>query len=180
MTGPTRDRACAEIREAIHSRFDVGDGASPESRLADHLATCTACREFEADLRVIRRGLASTPELELPDAVLREVWARTIDAERRPTPGFGFRWRALAAAAALVLLAIVGVWRLGIPEPEPSPQQIAEAKRQTRLVLQLTTDALRRTERASVRGVLGEEVSPALRRVPIRWAPASTKQRSGS
>jgi len=47
-------------------------------------------------------------------------------------------------------------------------------------VLQLTSRALRRTERAAVQKVLTDEVSQALRRVPISWPEPGAAQRSGS
>ena len=171
---------CRSAAEAIHGLIDSEIiAATLKQRFAEHLSRCERCRGLQADLLAIRQTLRATPELELPDRALQQVWERTTRAE--PSPAAGRRWPALAAAAAIVALALLGLWPRGGPVPEgPSPEQLEQAARQARMVLRLTADALQRSERAALRDVLSEEVAPALRRVPIAWPEKNANQRRGS
>jgi hypothetical protein len=165
-TGPSPD--CAAAREAIHDLLDaeIVDARRTE-RLQAHLAACEACRELGSDLRSIQGTLRALPSLRLPDAVLEGVW-KEADSARRP--GAGSRWTWLAAAAAVVLLAVVGVRRLDpAGKDEPDAEELLRASRQARMVLRLASEALQRAKDVAVDDVLGDEVSPALRRLPIDW-----------
>ena len=57
---------------------------------------------------------------------------------------------------------------------------MARAIEEIRMVLGLTARALRDARQAAVEDVLADEVSPALRRVPIRWPGESEKKRRES
>ena len=50
------------------------------------------------------------------------------------------------------------------------PEYARQVAEDTRRVLALTSIALRKTERAAIRGVLADRVSTSLDRVPIDWA----------
>ena len=172
--------ACDRSREVLHQLLD-GDlmGADLRSALHAHLAECEACRDFEADLRQIQSTLAALPAVPFSDDALAEVWSRTSRA-RAGSGGFsrrGFDWR-VAAAAAVVTIGLVGTWWSGAPEPAgPTEHELARAATEARMVFGMTADALRKTERATVEGVLADEVAPALRSVPIQWPGTSGKQR---
>jgi hypothetical protein len=110
--------------------------------------------------------------------VLERVWDRTTRAGGRRARGW--RWN-LAAAAAVVAIVLSGLWlRNGSAPTGPTDAELARAAREARMVLQLTSHALRRTERAAVQEVLTDEVSRALRRVPISWPERGATPRSGS
>jgi anti-sigma factor RsiW len=153
--------------------------AGSKQQLEAHLAGCAACREFASEMRVIQDGLRSLPELTLPDDVLDEVWNLTTRARRAPVRVR--RWHLAAAAAAVLVMVLAGIWlRNGSAPTGPSEAELAQAAREARMVLELTSRALRRTERAVVRDVMTDEVSRALRRVPVQWPERSAAQRRGS
>lgn len=161
---------CREAHEAIQLALDADMmEAGTRQELDAHLSDCAACREHEAEMRTIQRALRSLPSPELPDAALEQVWDRTTRA-KRPSRTWGPGWRKLAVAAAVTAVAVVGVlkWDGNVPG-EPTETELRRAAHEARAVLGLTSQALRRTEQAAFRDVLVNEVSPALRRVPIDW-----------
>ncbi len=167
----TTDFGCPEARRAIQVALDADLMEAVErQRLEAHLAQCVDCREHESEMRTIQQTLRSLPSPELPAAALQEVWDRTTRADQRPTlRAWGPGWRNLAAAAVLII-AVVGVlrWDGRIPG-EPTDEELRRAADEARVVLGLTSQALRKTEQAAFRDVLADEVSVALRRVPIEW-----------
>ena len=125
-------------------------------------------------MRRIQGGLRSLPELKLPDEVLEQVWARTTSA-RRTRP-----WYYAAAAAAIVVTVLGGVWlQQNGTDPQPTEAELRQAALEARLVLGLTSRALREGGQKAVDRVLAGEVSEALQKVPIRW-PKENVERSGS
>jgi len=170
---------CTQAREAIHATLDVDlvDAALRE-RLDAHLERCADCREHAREHRRIQQGLRSLPTLELPDELLARVWAETTQAAARPA----VRPRFLGLAAAAVLaVALVGTWLLREPVQQgPTEAELQQAAAEARMVLQLASKALLQTEKAAFQEVLTEEVSEALRRVPIEWPERSVAQRRGS
>ena len=181
MSGP--NPTCVLARGAIHRTLD-GDPLAPLApeevqALATHLEECSGCRETRDELTQMRDALAALPQLPLPAADLEAVLARTTRRPRRfwQLPAGRLDWR-LAAAAALVVLAAFVMW----PESDPAPSQaeIRQAEAEARLVFKLTLDALKRTQRVTVDEVLGGEVSPALRRVPVKLPGAPPARGTGS
>ena len=175
----TPDReACSRAQELIHRVLD-GElmDASLHVELDEHLAGCASCRDVRDELTAIQRELQALRTEPLPDAALRQVWAETTDAEasRRRFPGWGLDWRA-AAAAAVLAVALFGLGRSFQPE-RPDPQELAKAETEARLVLELASSALGRTEHVAVDGVLAGEISPALRRMPLRLGVANAEER---
>jgi predicted anti-sigma-YlaC factor YlaD len=168
---------CLEAREAVHVSLDAElTDADLKRRLVDHLARCASCREFDSEVRAVQVGLRSLPESKLPDPVLEEVWNRTTRS-RRAHPWY----YAAAAAAAVVVMVLGGLWLRNGTEPrELSEPELQRATREARMVLQLTSQALRRTERAAVDDVLNDGVSQALRRMPVQWTGRGAAQRGGS
>jgi len=171
---------CAGAREAVHATLDTElVEAGLKQRLELHLSGCTACREFAEELRAIQGGLQSLPELELPDEVLQRVWDRTTRARRAHS--WARPRNFAAAAAAVVVLVLGGLWIQREPVPAgPTEAEMRQAAGEARMVLQLTSRALRKTEVAAFRDVLTDEVSEALRRAPIRWPERSVAERRGS
>ena len=171
---------CAEAREAVHTMLDDGlVEAGQKQRLEMHLSGCSVCRDFAEELGAIQGGLQSLPELQLPDEMLQRVWDRTT----RAGPARSWVWsrNVAAAAAAVVVLVLGGLWIQREPVPAgPTEAQLRQAAIEARLVLQLTSRALRKTEAAAFRDVLTDEVSEALRRAPIRWPEQSAAERRGS
>ena len=171
---------CAEAREAVHATLDAElVEAGLKQRLELHLSECSACREFAEELRVIQGGLQTLPELELPDEVLQRVWDRTTRS--RPVRFWSRSRSFAAAAAAVVVLVLGGLWiqREAVPAG-PTDAEVRQAAIEARMVLQLTSRALRKTEAAAFKEVLTDEVSEALRRAPIRWPERSAAERRGS
>jgi anti-sigma factor RsiW len=176
MSPATDPLGCNEAREAIHVSLDADlMDAGLQQRLEAHLAGCARCRELASELRAVQGGLRSLPELKLPDEVLQRVWQRT-SRSRRTRP-----WYLAAAAAAVVLTVLGGLWlRNGSESTGPTEAELRRAAREARMVLRLTGQALRRTERVAFDDVLTDEVSRALRRMPIQWGERGGAERSGS
>ena len=179
---PPQSPACARARELIHQVLD-GDlmEAAVRAEIDGHLETCTACREFRGELSLIQQGLRGLPVTPLPDDGLEQVWDRTIRSRKViRLRGWGFDWRFAAAAAVIFLAAFLGIqtWNAPPRSPEPSRTELTRAAREMRLVLSLTSGALHKTGTVAVKNILADEVSPALRRVPVRWpAGAADGQR---
>jgi len=155
---------CTEARAAIHRRLD---GEALEAVLAAglerHLAGCPGCRRAEAELADVQVRLRAVRLPPMPDADVRAVLART---SRAPRAVHAVGWRAAAVAAAVLLAVLLGSWIERTRRPDPI--ELARAANEARYVLALTGRALDRTERAAVGRVLAGEVSPALRRVPMK------------
>jgi len=161
---------CERARELIHQ---VLDGELMDARFREqlhvHLAGCEECREVEADLGRIQTGLRGLAELPLSDAALQEVFASTSRSGGNPSPWMErvLDWRFVAAAAVLVV-ALAGAWQWIQPaRNEPSAAELAQALEETRMVLEMTAEALRKAKRVGVDDVLTDQVAPALREMPI-------------
>lgn len=166
---------CEQAMEQIHQVLD-GDlmDAADRRELDLHIEGCAACGQASAELHAIQRTLRSLDLAAFPDAALETVWDRTT----RQRGGRRIHdWGGLAAAAMLAF-ALLGVWEVGGPrQAQPTQAQLDAATEQARMVLNLTARALRKTERAAVDRVLADEVSPALKSVPIQWPGSSTTGR---
>ena len=191
--------SCSEVREAIHERLDGPIPADRQQEVETHLDSCTACRDFRRGLLAVGDTLRSALAFPLPGDVLENVWVRTIraGAPHRSGPTRRLPWWAAAAAAVLVLASLPAVMRLArmtsgrwlaeertnptAAHDRSDPAALARAGQEARMVLAVTARALRRTERAAYDRVLVGEVSPAVRRIPIRWpeAPPPDSRRSG-
>jgi predicted anti-sigma-YlaC factor YlaD len=160
---------CIEAREIIHEMLDGPIPAERAAALETHLDACDACRDFQAELLLVQRGLRDLSEIPMPDDALEEVWVRTVRAEGRGVAisAWKKRWRHLAAAAALVLVATFAVWKLQPDQPAgPTEEEVAIARAQLEQVLGLTGSAIQRTQRAAGQ-VIQDKVSPSLQRIPI-------------
>jgi anti-sigma factor RsiW len=178
-----RGLSCESARGLIHRLLDgeLMDVVRREE-LEDHLASCTACREARQELGAVQDALRDLPEFPMPDMALQEVWKRTTRSGPATESGRGKArsyWRPAVAAAALAL-ALWAAWSAGEVRSKPTPAEVARAAEETRMVLGLTARALRDAQQAAVKEVLVDEVSPALRRVPIRWPGATNKKRRAS
>jgi anti-sigma factor RsiW len=167
---------CEQAIERIHQILD-GDlmDAAQRQELESHLSNCDGCRKADAELRTIQQALSALPADELPEDALEQVWTRTTKARLKPA----YHW-SIAAAAAVLVLALLGLWQIGAPGvAEPTQAELDRAADEARMVLGLTAQALRKTEQAVFKSVLTDEVSPALKSVPIKWPGAAAGRRKG-
>jgi len=162
---------CEQAREAIHALLDADlVDADVKHAARAHLAGCATCREFEADLRETQTKLRSLPELVLPERAFQEVLDRTVRASRSNRPAQSSGWRQFAAAAAVLFVAMLAVWQGRESHPTgPTERELRQAAAEVQMALGLTSGAIRRTQQAAIREVLVDEVSPALKKVPIAW-----------
>jgi anti-sigma factor RsiW len=176
------DRACDAFRRRIH---EVLDGelmdAARRAELDAHLEACDACRAFEAEMRQVQSALQSAPARTLPDEWLEQVFAETSRAPvRRASSGFwSTGWR-VAAAAAILAAALWGFWPSGHDTGEYTQAELEQAAAEARLALKLTANALARAERVGIEEVLEDQVSPALKRVPVNLPAAPERAREKS
>lgn len=160
--------ACDRYREWNHARLDGDLDAEGARALDAHLEVCASCRDEAASFDGVAAGLRRLRPEPMPDAVLETVLERTARANRArvvPFPSRRAAWIGLAAAA-LVAAILVPSW-LGRPD-RPSADEVARARRDAQFALAIVAKTIRRAETAGDR-VLTDEVSPALRRIPIRW-----------
>jgi len=186
---------CRRARKAIHEILD-GDKLDEDRSLwlQEHLPRCADCREFDAEMRSMQGALRSLPVSQFPDAALDRVWEQTIRQDQAsPRRNWRIDWRSFAAAAVLTAAAF-GLWQWNRPDdlderaqtvglividPErvrSDPEYARQIAEETRRVLGLTSDALRRTERAAFQGILVDEVGGALGKVPVHWPEQDDEQ----
>lgn len=162
--------ACDRYRGWIHSRIDGDLDADAARELRAHLGSCASCRDEATSLEMVAVGLRDLRPETMPDAAFEAVLAHTSGSSRGRVVPFVRRraaWIGLAAAAAVVVAAIlVPSWRGG--PVGPTPEETARARQEAQMALAIAAKALRRAETAGDR-VLTDEVSPALKRIPIRW-----------
>lgn len=161
---------CETIQERIQDRMDGPVPAEVAQEIELHLTTCRECREFQGGLLRVRAELQALPEVPFPDDALEDVWRKTVANRVAPQRRAGAWW--LAAAAAIFVVAVL-VRLAGPADPAPTRAEMARAERDTRIALGAVARALRTTERTTVHRVLAHEVSPVLRRIPVRWPKAA-------
>jgi len=173
----TQGMTCSTAMESFHRVLDNDlMEATERQSMQAHLAVCSECAEKAAQLREMQDLLRGMAEQPMPDDAVEEVWERTVrspDARTRP------RWRdwRLAAAAAVVVFATwIGILQFPVINGERENDEALKAAQEVRMVLQLTANALKRSEEVAFREVFTEEVSPALQKVGILW-PRATRNR---
>lgn len=164
---------CSTAMECLHRVLDADlMEARERQRMEDHLAACPECAEGAAQLREMQDLLRGMAEQPMPDDAMEEVWERTVRAPEVRTRPRWQDWRFAAAAAVVVVAAWIGFEN--VPDRTPGPDLAAQqAAEDVRLVLQLTANALKKSEEVAFREVFAQEVSPALQRVGIQWPSAS-------
>ena len=178
--------SCEDAYRAIQKRADGLLSVAAGRVLDDHLAVCETCHGYAEELSSLRSALSSLPEVPFPDDALEAVWYRTVRAEPQRASVIRRWWWPVAkglAAAAVIAIAVMGSRAFFRPaEPTLSEQELARLAAETRLVFELTNSALRRVERAAMEGLVVEQLSPVLRRLPINWNPTkeSESRRTGT
>ena len=161
---------CTEAMETFHRVLD-GDlmDADDRTRMESHVAVCSECAEKAAQLRELQDLLRGYAEAPLPDEVLQGVWQKTVRSPEAQAPRRSFDWRFAAAAAAVVLVAWVGMRGWVGTQPHPEEELARQTAEEARMVLQLAANALKRSERAAIKEVFTDEISPALRKAGVKW-----------
>lgn len=146
-------------RALIHRSLDGEALDADERRRLERLLRsdpeARALHEMQAALRRL-------PTERFPDTALQQVLRRTSRRRRLHAAGW--------AAAALLLLAIglPALRELTVPPtPEYSAEEIAEAERQLAQVFGFTSETIGRSTLGETLEVFRDEVSPALRRLPL-------------
>jgi hypothetical protein len=125
---------CRELTQRAIDRLTGEIGPEEDRELAEHAASCAACRE---ELESVRgaweflgedRGAEASPEfLRRGRALLEDEMLRSRVRDFRPRP----RWIRPAAQAAAILLALgvgyLAAGRRSAPMPAPSPTEPAKA-----------------------------------------------------
>ena len=158
---------CEQIRRHIHEAHDdASTGTLPEV-VSSHLAACSACREFDADLSSLSLALRALPRAPLPADALDAVWRETIHARPGVAPTAAGFWRVAAAAVFVTALSAATLYFVFAPAPPlgPSTLELARASAQAEMVFGYTARALAATRHAAADRVLASKVSPAVRGV---------------
>ncbi len=178
---------CETARRLMDDRLDGEIGPVAIIDLEVHLGGCPACREIVSGLETLASGLSGLPLETMPDEDVDAVLARTIgrrtasDPETMRSRASFRRPRLVVAAAAAVLATAVVVplvLRQFVPV-EPSTAEVEQAAYEARMVLAVAARAVRSAETVRDR-VIAREVSPALRRVPVRWSQVAFPRRNGA
>jgi hypothetical protein len=117
---------CDDVRSVVSAALDEHVDAGLRSTVDAHLATCTACTEFEAHLHALRQRLRLEPVGTVPDLTARvheAIVTRTAEPHRRRPRTRLVPLAAAAVAAALVAGAVVRV--AGAPTP-PAAADLAD------------------------------------------------------
>jgi predicted anti-sigma-YlaC factor YlaD len=164
---------CEETRRHIHEAHDDDRGAPLPELVRAHVAACTACRDFEGDLRALTDALRALPPAPLPGDVLDAVWRRTIRARPAVAATTIRPWRLAAAAAFVTVLSTASLYFVFAPArpPGPSSVELARASAQADMVFGYTARALAATRDAAADRVLASKVSPAVRGVVASHPP---------
>jgi len=189
---------CEQVRAWTHRLLDADPrdplSASDLAARDRHFAGCKPCRLEAEEMQQVQYQLQSLSMDALPDSILDSVLEQTV-RRRSHNPFFGFMvdWR--LAAAAVVTVALIGFTGLYRTEPAGPPaapidraqvdtipqEDLERAAQEARVALAVTSRALRRGGAAAhrAREVIRDEVSTALREIPIQWPTASEPGRQG-
>ena len=138
--------------DLIHKALD-GESLSEEERrrIADD--------PLYLELRRMQQALRELPAERFPDAALEPVLQKT--RRRRSI------WAVTGWAAAAMLILAVGLPLLRPNTSDFSAAEIAAAERQLEQVFGFTSSTIDRSARQNAEQLLRDDVSPALRRVPL-------------
>ncbi len=169
---------CATALETFHRVLD-GDlmDAADRQAMEAHLQVCSGCAEQAGQLREVQDILRGMAEQPMPGDAVEEVWRQTVRAPRVRTRRGWRDWRFATAAAIVAAAVLIGLQTGPFDNPQNEEQVARQAAEEARMVLQLTANALKRTEEVAFREVFAEEVSPALQRVGILW-PRRSRDRN--
>ncbi|MBI3923299.1 MAG: zf-HC2 domain-containing protein [Armatimonadetes bacterium] len=81
---------CRQVKRLLNDYVDARLDASRKQRLEEHFASCEACRQLSAKMRLLRNELQSLPHASTSDQFLRR-----LQAELPSSPKVGF-WQHLA------------------------------------------------------------------------------------
>ena len=97
---------CERYRHAISARLDGEDAEVDSAVLAGHLATCSACRNWEADVVTLTRSVhvaSADPIPDLTPAILAAIGREPAPSRLDPT---ALRWGLVAVAGVQLVLAV--------------------------------------------------------------------------
>jgi predicted anti-sigma-YlaC factor YlaD len=97
---------CESYRHAISARLDGEDAGVDAAVLAAHLATCSGCRNWEADVVTLTRSVrvaSADPIPDLTPAILTAIGREPAPSRLDPT---ALRWGLVAVAGAQMVMAI--------------------------------------------------------------------------
>jgi anti-sigma factor RsiW len=122
------DMACGQFEGLISARLDEPLTSNDERLLNEHLATCAACREFEAALMGQRRMVRGLPSVTMAEATTKPLIADTA----RPRIWQYQLAIPLPVAALLALVMGIGWWLALRPSddsavPSPGSERLARS-----------------------------------------------------
>ena len=191
---------CEAARRLMDLRLDGEIGPAEAIELEVHLNGCTSCREVASGLEAVAAGLLRIPLEKMPDEDFRAVLDRTVGVRSSRAGSLGgsqagsagavpgaraSRRRSYLALAAAVLAATLlvpfAIWYLTPSDPANlTAAEVDEAAREARMVLAVAAKAVRSAETTARDRVIGGEVSPAIRHVPVRWNQVAPSRRNGA
>ncbi|MGH9004957.1 MAG: zf-HC2 domain-containing protein, partial [Acidimicrobiia bacterium] len=97
---------CDSYRHAISARLDGEATDLDAATLAGHLATCSACRNWEADVVSLTRSVrvaSADPIPDLTPAILAAIGREPVSSRLDPT---ALRWGLAAVAGVQLVIAL--------------------------------------------------------------------------
>lgn len=155
---------CESIRHRLHEILDEAGSDPRPAEVEAHLASCTPCREWLAEIEALQTSLRALPRAPLPPVALDAIWAKSVRSPRARLR-IPQVWRAAAAAVVVTALGATTLYFISTPVPtaEPTAAELARAEAQAELVFGYTARALRAARHATERDVIADTVSPAVR-----------------
>ncbi|MGC8669287.1 MAG: zf-HC2 domain-containing protein [Chthonomonadales bacterium] len=117
---------CKEVRNTLGAFVDGEVSAAERGRIAQHLATCAACRREEQALRQALDALRHSRPEAAPSGLQTGFYARLAEPQPVRMPILGFARPLAGLVAVLLLIAFVralpryAAGRAGRPVPAPS------------------------------------------------------------
>jgi hypothetical protein len=122
---------------------------SVEAELANHLSSCSACRNESLELEQLWSNLGAIPPAGADLGALRERFYSMLEREQmQPSREWGSRWFGFVQGAAALLLLGLGFW---MGSQRSTGQELADLRSELGQVRQVATLALLQQPSASER-----------------------------
>ena len=111
---------CRDYQDWLQAELDR-EAFAPASELADHVASCSDCRQLQAAMGRLQRGLRSQPPIPVPPDLCSRIVSSVLGERRRRQQ----RRRLLAGALALAACILIAIWVNAVWNRSPDDNSVA-------------------------------------------------------